>query len=169
MSQHVRGGSFYKPSPTIELHELHSELRQLIYCIIRKILSMTVTKETIAQIIDNMPIKGNYVGITTYDMIAHPDIETRSQPSSEAIRQAGEVCANIDPMALNVDLRVCSFMCLSCSQILNLLSLLGCRNLRGGEAKGPSKCCFREALPRDRQFFATRYHKHRLRKDSSTS
>lgn len=89
-----------------ELRKIHSEQAHIIDKVVRKILSLKVTKETIAQIIDNMPIKGNYRGEEDSFMTAHPDIETRSQPSEEATREASELCAGIDPMSLDIDVQV---------------------------------------------------------------
>ncbi|KAK2752867.1 hypothetical protein FQN54_008020 [Arachnomyces sp. PD_36] len=100
-----RDDSFYIPSPTVKLNELQSEPAQFICRVIYRVMSMTITRQTVAQIVDNMPIRGNYVGSNGIAMIEHPDIETRSQPSSDATKRASELCSDVDPMTLDVDLR----------------------------------------------------------------
>lgn len=96
----------YTPSPSIKLGDIHPDRAQIINRITRYVLSLTITKETVAQVIDNMPTKGNYIGSESTTLTAHPDIETRSQPSDEAMLSASEICASTDLMVYNVDARV---------------------------------------------------------------
>lgn len=70
----------------MKIQDLTPDNTRLISRVVRKILSLNVTKETIAQIVDNMPINRDYIGQDTEFMLKHPDIENRTEPSAEATK-----------------------------------------------------------------------------------
>lgn len=122
-TDHTDDYMLYIPPPSMNLGGIQPEQAHLIDRIIRRFFSMELTKETIAQIIDNMPIKGNYVGLENEWITAHPDIETRSQPSAEAMDRARKICADIDPTSLDFDKRVSFLFLLFLSQVFSLQPL----------------------------------------------
>jgi hypothetical protein len=91
---------------TVCLHELNVDATRLITNSLRKLLSLTSTWQTVAQIIDDMPVKGHYYGLNYGLRYPHPEIEHRSTPSEEAMTLAQKFCSELDLSTLTVNVLV---------------------------------------------------------------
>lgn len=108
--------AFFKSE--VFIHELHPNAAALLTKGIHNLFRMTITQEALAQIIDNMPIKGHYYGPHATNRQPHPDIESRREPSKEASSLARELGLAVDPMDVKVDAEVEFFFFLSLSTSL---------------------------------------------------
>lgn len=91
---------------TICLSDLKASATDLITNALRKLLSLSLTQQTVAQIIDDMPIRGHHYGLDYPFRHPHPDVERRSTPSDDATQLAKKLCSEIDLSALVVDTQV---------------------------------------------------------------
>ena len=71
-------------------------------------LSLSIFRQTIGQIIDEIPIQGHYFGKKRSDESALPDIEHRTSPTEEACRLATQFCDSFDPTDLTLETQVSS-------------------------------------------------------------
>jgi hypothetical protein len=91
---------------TVRLHELDAKATNLITNALRKLLSLSSTKQTVAQIIDDMPIRGHHYGLDYPLRHPHPDIEHRSAASDDATQLAEKLCSEMDFATLVVNAQV---------------------------------------------------------------
>jgi hypothetical protein len=91
---------------TICLSDLKANAIDLIANALRKLLSLSSTQQTVAQIIDNLPIRGHHYGLDYPLRHPHPDIERRSAPSDYATQLAEKLCSEMDFSTLVVDAQV---------------------------------------------------------------
>jgi hypothetical protein len=89
--------------PEVSVHELHPDAATRLSVGIRNLLDSTLTQTALAQIVDNMPIKGHFYGSSGVDRQPHPDIASRTAPTDEALSLAGELAAALEPMTLRID------------------------------------------------------------------
>lgn len=85
---------------------MNVDATRLITNALRKLLSLTSTWQTVAQIIDDMPIKGHYYGLNYVLRHPHPEIEHRTTSSEEAITLAQKFCSELDLSTLTVNVQV---------------------------------------------------------------
>jgi hypothetical protein len=91
---------------TICLQDLKANATDLIANAVRKLLSLPSTQQTVAQIIDDMPIRRHHYGLDYPLRHPHPDIERRSAPSDDATQLAEKLCSELDLSTLTVDTQV---------------------------------------------------------------
>ena len=66
-------------------------------------LNLFVVRQTIAQIIDNVPIKGQFYGRIVSEDSAHPDIELPTLPTEKASTLALQFSNSFDPANLTLE------------------------------------------------------------------
>jgi hypothetical protein len=97
---------------TVSLYELHSDAAKLLTRALRRLLSVPSVQQTVAQIIDNMPIQGHYYGVNYLGRHPHPDVEHRAMPSEDATKLARKFCSELDLSTLAIHAQVnpqCAF------------------------------------------------------------
>lgn len=91
---------------TVRLHELDVNAAELITNALRNLLSLASTQQTIAQIIDDMPIQGHYYGLNSSARYPDPDIERRPAPSDNATQVAQRLCSEFDLSTVAIKAKV---------------------------------------------------------------
>ena len=91
----------------VALHQLRPEYSGFLQRSIRKILDLQITRDTIAQIIDGLPTKSNFIGPPdVIDSRKHPDIEAREKATEDAYDLASAFCASLDIEAIYITAEV---------------------------------------------------------------
>jgi hypothetical protein len=66
-------------------------------------MNLFVIRQTIAQIIDNIPIRGQFYGRIPNEDPAHPDIEQPTSPTEEVTTLASHFCDSFDPANVTLE------------------------------------------------------------------
>lgn len=94
--------------PRVLVHQLHPDYSSRLEQITRKILNLKTFQHALAQIIDGIPTKDDYIGPTGgISTEPHPDIALRLRPTEEACALALKCCSSLDLSVLDVAASVC--------------------------------------------------------------
>lgn len=133
--------TFFRPD--VSVHELHHNAATQLATGINQIFQMNITQEALAQIIDNMPTRGHYYGCHAANRQPHPDIESRTKPSAQALSLARELATTLDSLNVKVDAEVKDFsLSLTHSELDRADLIRASLSVPGGVAKLGQRACF---------------------------